>query len=233
VAAAFWLTTILSAATFDPVTQFSLTTNVAGNRWSYWGDPNTSIATYPANISLLPVLFNGSCGFGTSCWDTSSGEDNLILQNVTGLDASFPNSVAPNNALTYYTRSGIVLLRFLVPTTGTYSISGAFKGAAMTPESSEEFITIDQNVGSPLLDLTGAVPFGTSHPFSFSGLSLNAGDTVDFLVAGVSHTGDLNSISTSFTASISNSVSAVPEPGTALLGAGALALLFLAARKRA
>ncbi len=76
-----------SAATFDAVTGFSLTTNVATNTWSYWGTTSTTIGTYASNVALLPVLFNGSCGSGTSCWDTSGGISNLVLQNVTGADA--------------------------------------------------------------------------------------------------------------------------------------------------
>lgn len=106
------------AGSFDAVTGFSLTTNVGTNTWSYYGGASTDVSTFEGTVSLLSVLYNGSCGGGTSCWDTSSGAANLILQNVTGADVGFPNSDALNNQLTYYTRSGIVDVRFLVPSTG-------------------------------------------------------------------------------------------------------------------
>ncbi len=212
------------AGSFDAVTGFSLTTNVGTNTWSYYGGASTAVSTFESTVSLLPVLFNGSCGGGTSCWDTNSGASNLILQNVTGADVGFPNSDALNNQLTYYTRSGIVDVRFLVPTTGVYSLSGFFEGSANISESSEEFIAVDGNVGSPLFDMTGAVPFGATNAFSFGSLSLNAGDTVDFIVAGISTSDDTNSLATGFDATFTTGAS-VPEPGTLTLLAGGLLVL--------
>lgn len=86
------------ASSYNAVTDFSLTTNVSSNTWSYWGSTNTSVVNYFSNVTLLPVLFNGSCGFGTSCWDASTGTDNLILQNVTGSDGFSPTRTrAPAN----------------------------------------------------------------------------------------------------------------------------------------
>jgi hypothetical protein len=220
------------ASSFDAVTGFSLTTNTAANTWSYYGGTSTAVSTFESTVSLLPVLFNTTCGGGTSCWDTNSGPSNLILQNVTGASQSFPNSDTLNNQLTYYTRSGIVDVRFLVPTTGTYSLTGFFEGSATASESSQEFIAIDGNVGSPLLNLTGAVAFGATNVFSFASLSLNAGDTVDFIVAGTSTTSDTNSLATGFDATFTQgSTSGVPEPGTVALIAGGLLILGYKGRK--
>jgi hypothetical protein len=219
------------ATPYDAVSQFSLSTNTPTNLWSYWGSPSTNVSTYASTISILPVLFNTTCGFGTSCWDTSSGEQNLILQNVTGADVfGFPNSDARNNQLTYYPRDGIVLVRFLAPTTGSYSLTGFFEGSSPAPESSQDFIAVNENVGSPLFNQTGVLGFGTIDPFNFT-LSLNAGDTVDFLVAGVSTTSDLNSLSTGFDATLTASTG-TPEPGSLLLlGSGVLGLAGVIRRK--
>ena len=120
----------MQGATFDAVSQFSSTTNVATNTWSYWGTHSTDVTNFFTNAALLPNFIPG-CGFGTTCWDTTTGIDNLILRNVTGADiSSFPNSDVRNNQLTYFTRSGIVDLRFLAPTTGTYSLTGFFARSA-------------------------------------------------------------------------------------------------------
>jgi hypothetical protein len=200
------------ATSYNAVTDFSLTTNVASNTWSYWGTTNTNVVNYFSNVTLLPVLFNTTCGFGTSCWDASSGPANLILQNVTGSDGFFANSDARNGQLTFYTRSGIVDVRFLAPTAGTYNVAGFFEGSANTSETTTELIAVNGNATSPVFSMTAAVPFGSTNNFSFS-VSLAAAGTIDFLVEGVSTTSDLNSLATGFDATITSG-GTVPEPST-------------------
>lgn len=218
------------AASYDAVTDFNLSSNVAGNTWSYWGSPSNSIVNYFSNVTLLPVLFNGTCGFGTSCWDESTGIQNLILQNVTGSDAFFPNSDARNGQLTFYTRAGIVDVRFLAPTAGTYNVAGFFEGSANISETTAEAIAVNGNGTSLVFSMTAAVPFGTTNSFSFS-VPLAAGGTIDFLVAGDSTTADQNSLATGFDATITSS-SAVPEPSTLSLLLLAGAPLAASLRKR-
>jgi len=221
------------AGTYNPFNDFSAT-NVSGNLWTYWSSNSTTVAGYSGSISLMGTLIAG-CGGGANspCWDQTSGVANLLLQNASGADEPFPNSVAPNGDLTYYTRSGIVLLRFTAPSTSSYSVSGFFQGAATVPESSQDVIAVNQNVGGALLNSSGALAFGTQRTFSFSNVSLNAGDTLDFLVAGVSTTSGSNSIATAFSATITSGAATVPEPGTFGLTAACLGLAFLRLRKRA
>lgn len=214
-----------SATSFDAVTNFSLTTNVASNIWSYWATPSTTISTYASNVALLPVLFDTTCGFGTSCWDVTSGINNLVLQNVTGADAFFtptPGTTdARNNQLAYFDRGGIVLVRFTAPSAGSYSVSGFFEGDTDSPVSSTEFIDVNGNVGSPQLNATGVVAEGTTNHFNFV-VSLSANNTIDFLIAGTPSS-DYNSLATGFDATITPATG-TPEPGSLLLvGVGLLA----------
>jgi hypothetical protein len=203
------------ATTFNAVTDFSLTTNTASNTWSYWYNTSTNVSTYESGLALNPFLFNMSCGLGTSCWDQTTGLNNLILQNVTGADAAFSNGIARNGQLTFYTRSGIELVRFAAPAAGSYTVSGFFEGNAANPEQTTEAIAVD---GSVISQSTATVPFGTVNPFNFTE-SLAAGNTIDFFVAGISTTSDLNSLATGFDATISQTV---PAP---LIGHGLPVLL--------
>jgi hypothetical protein len=220
-------------ASFNTLTDFSLATNNATNTFSYWGTTSSDVTNYNSNISLLPVLFSGTCGFGTTCWDMTSSEDNLVLYNATGSDGPFPNGIARNNQVTIYDRDGITLVRFLASATGMYNVSGFFEGNANNPQSTQEVIAVDGNVATAPLDLTGALAFGSKNSFNFN-VSLNSGDTVDFLVAGASTTSDLNSLATGLDATITTGASgpSVPEPAAYVLVASGLCVLGLIRRKR-
>jgi PEP-CTERM motif len=217
---------IAGATTYNAVTDFSLTTNTASNTWSYWYNTSTSVSTYQSGLALNPFLFDTTCGFGTSCWDQTTGSDNLILQNITGSDALFGGSTARNDQLTFYTRSGIELVRFTAPTAGLFSVSGFFEGSAASPEVSTQAIAVD---GGLVSQSTATVPFGTVNPFNFSE-SLAAGGTIDFFIAGTSTTS--NSLATGFDATISPGVTSVPEPATVMLLGGALWLWLGIVRAR-
>jgi hypothetical protein len=223
----------LVAASFNTLTDFSLSTNTATNTFSYWGTTSTDVANYNSAISLLPNLFPASCGSGTTCWDMTFSTDNLVLYNATGSDALFPNSLARNNQVTIYDREGITLVRFLAAATGMYNVSGFFEGNSNSPESTQEVIAVDGNVATAPLDLTGALAFGSMNSFNFN-VSLNSGDTLDFLVAGVTTTADRNSLATGLDATISTggSVSGVPEPSAYILLACGLCVLGMLPRKR-
>ena len=88
---------VAAATTYDAVTGFSLTTNSASNTWSYWYNTSTSVSAYESGLGLNTWQFLNTCGYGTSCWDQTEYKDNVILQNVTGSDAPFPNGIARNN----------------------------------------------------------------------------------------------------------------------------------------
>ncbi len=222
---------VANATVFNAVTDFSLTTNTAANTWSYWTSSSTNVSTYPATIALAPFLFNTTCGFGTSCWDSTASTTNLLLQNVTGSDGPFPNGIARNDQLSFYTRSGLTLLRFLAPSAGSYTVKGFFEGSATNPEVTQELIAVNDNVASPQLNITKAEAFGAINPFSFT-VALGAGGTVDFLVAGITTTPDLNSLTTGFAATITSGATSVPELGTWAMMVTGFALVGARLRRR-
>ena len=159
------------------------------------------------------------------------GGPNLLLGNTTGSNQTVGSSVAPNNSLVFYTRTGLTLLRFLVPTTGYYVIAGAFSGAANSPSSSTDAIYLTNGSGSILSTLyapvTGTLAMGSSNPLFDQIDFLSAGETVDFLVAGT-YSGSGNSLATALMATITTV--ATPEPTSLLLGLGGLGLLFIRRR---
>jgi hypothetical protein len=241
-ATAFLVTAVSQAATiYNPVVVNSATgfqtgagNNLATNVWSYWDSTNASLGTigtgtYASNISLVPAWsYSSPCG-GTAalCWAAQDGSNNLLLDNVSGAGVGFSGGVtAPNNALTFFTRNGVTVLRFLVPTTGEYAISAQFMNAAASPGASTDAIAITAVGGASVLTQLLVKPGGTTNTLAPISENLTAGQTVDFMVA--SSTFD-NTTATAFTASIT----ADPEPASLLLSLGGLGLLLLCRRIRA
>jgi len=222
-AAALAVPSIASAATYDAVVDFSLTNNLASNTWSYWYNASTDVGDYESGLALNTVLLNGGCQSGTSCWYDPSTL-NLILQNVTGSDVTYPDSLARNDQLAFYTRAGLELVRFTAPAASAYTISGFFEGGSTSPDQTTEAIAVN---GGLILENVANVPFGAVDPFSFTE-DLAAGETVDFFVAGISP-GEGNTLATGFDATISS----VPEPPTwAMLVVGFVGLGFAGFRSR-
>jgi hypothetical protein len=184
--------------TYNAVTGFELSSNVGTNLWSYWGSSNDGVKDYGSTISLLSTFYS-DCGEGTQCWDTTSGRTNLVLLNVTGVNQVFGEAISPNDEISFYTRSGISLVRFLVPSSGTYSIAGFFQGIVREPTASEDVVAINERV----ISLTPELAFGAAKTFRYT-QTLSAGDTVDFFVAGDSAGGTGNSMATGFNVTISD-----------------------------
>jgi hypothetical protein len=217
----------LHATTFDPFIDFSTTTNLATNPWSFWSTTDTNVSNYNANISLMPEYIV-ACGPGTSdCWDDST-VGNLVYRNRNATVDDFGSSQNAPGTLSFYPRLGVVDIRFLVPASANYNISGFFNGDALSPVSTRAVIAVDGNVAGALFDLTSTRALNANDPFSFSSF-LNAGDTVDFLVAVNASAG--NDGSTGFGVSITDNGNAVPEPGSAVTVTLALAG-FLILRRR-
>jgi hypothetical protein len=209
IAAALLASSLAYPTTYNAVTGFELSSNQETNLWSYWGSTNDAIKDYGSNLGLLPIFFE-NCGSSTQCWDTSHGQANLVLLNTTGVNAVFGDATSPNNEISFYTRSGISLVRFLVPTSGTYSIVGFFQGIVTQPTTSADVVAINERV----ISLTPELAFGAVKTFRFT-QALSAGDTVDFFVAGDLPGAGNNSMATGFNVSISDlGDPSSPEPSS-------------------
>jgi hypothetical protein len=228
-AVAFAVASVSQAATvYDPVAQYSPTSNLATNLWSYWDSTNGSLGSYTSNIGLIPTSTVGTCGGGvpTSCW-TNNSSQNQLLYNASGSSATFSTAIAANNTLTFFTHAGLTVVRFLVPTTSPYSLTGAFLGASTSPTSTTEEINITTAGGTILRNLvmnTGALAFQSSNPFNLLGVSLLQGEYVDFLVS---------SPSANNATSLQAQLTPTPEPASLLIGLGGIGFLLLRRRKHA
>ena len=219
----------VGAATFTASGDFSTSTNTAANRWSYWSTIDTNVTSYASNIALIGSYI-ASCGPGTSdCWVGASS--NLVYRNNNATPDNFIGlSENAAGTLAFYSRLGIVNIRFLAPTTSTYDITGFFNGDSIDPISSTRaLIVVNGDVSTALYDVTAVRAFNANEPFNFI-RSLNAGDTVDFLVA-VGSGIPQNSGSLGFNATISDGAAETPEPASFVLLGSGLALAALRRRR--
>lgn len=206
-----------AATTWDAATDFA--TAAGGNPgavWSYGYDP-ASVDGY--QIKLFDIVAVGSVAqwndsqyssLGTpAAWKNLSGS--TILGVVDGQVALHPGPT-PNG--------DYAILRFTAPTTGVYSVSAQF----FTGDSGEVDAWVVKNggFGSPLASLGET----SSNPlYSVSGLYLDVGDTLDFVVG---NHGNYFYDTTPVTVQITS----VPEPAAAGLSFLGLAAMAAALRLR-
>jgi len=178
----------------------------------------------------LNGIYFAGCGPGTSdCWAGPS--NNLVYRNNNATPDNFGASENAPGTLAFYPRLGIVNIRFLVPTTSNYDISGFFNGDALgTIASTRALVVVNGDVATALFDVTAVRAFDANESFNFV-RSLSAGDTVDFLVAVGSGIAS-NSGSLGFNVTISDGAAAeTPEPASFVLLGGGLALAALRRRR--
>jgi hypothetical protein len=231
---------VAQASTYNPVTSWESNmasqTDSANNTRSYWDSTAGSlgVSTYASSLSLVSSngSYSTSCLSGiasTACWSVN-GNTNLIALNNSGGVVAPSGGIysAPNNALTFFTSAGASVVRFLVPTTGSYAIAGAFADAVVntTSSGSIDAVTVLSSATattplSTLYSVTNGSGWGSPNAFNLYP-TLTAGEVVDFLV--IAYTGGSSSGSaTSFTVNVTST----PEPvSLLLLGVGGLGLFL-------
>ena len=202
---------VLSAATYDPITDFSLAANPNGV-WAY--GYSTTLSDLGTNFTLMNTAV--SCGTGLDCWNVNNGLPQII-RNASG--STFSNGgtvVVPTDELHLHPGFGGIysILRWTAPTTGAYDIEGAFT----VQDTSANSVTLNIE-GLGYSDTFVGQALGTQKSFSYNNTLITAGTSLYFAVGDA---GNYTFDSTGLKLTIADSESSVPEPGsltTAVIGA--------------
>ncbi len=222
VAATSLLICVGARADYSAVGDFSISSNPNG-QWSYLY--NSTYSYNGSNAILLANALDSSQIYNQFGISNLEGWINdpkanfpdryFIGKNTSNSTISYATIKLPPNLLTMDPESGTVITRWTAPSAGSWSITGLFQGID-TNEGYADVEIVEDN-STVLLTQTLLNSYGTQVSFK-STVSLNAGDTIDFVVEGTSQGGDL---STGLSAAISPAASGVPEPASlTLLGMG-------------
>jgi hypothetical protein len=220
------------AQTYDPATDFSIATNTNVNSvWSYGqyltlggGFSLLSTPVTPDNVNPVLESWQGTVpGFLENY--------PLILHNPTGTSQSFFTATSEADELILHPgpNGEYSVLRFVVPTTGSYNLNGIFTGRDSATTTTDVSVFLNLGVGSPLFAGDINVTGGNTASFNVT-QSFTAGDTVDFAVGygNGSYTNDSTGLKLAVTP-----VTSAPEPATiALLAMGSGCGILARRRKR-
>jgi hypothetical protein len=187
-------TTVL---TYDAVRDF----NATGIQPAV-GDPFTYATETSLNVgfTLLPYYGNTSTGVAANQTTPDGTVNNYyftqplqfsgptIAEVATGNTLTFPSAlpaIVPDDVLAMCPGSpqlnapDLVVTRFTAPSTGVFDIAGSFADLQMA--SVDLTIVID---GTTVFSssFSGQSPYQGTIPFSIAGISLHAGDNIDFVV---------------------------------------------------
>ena len=190
-----------AAQTYDPSVGFSDTSYTNGV-WSYG---------FETTLGGALTLYNDPFVLSSDIHGQQSTEhlgDPSVFKNFSAGTATYSDIILNPGQLAFHPGPGIEysVIRFTAPTTAAYNLAGAFSSATTAGVSTDVHILKNSDAGSQLVnqELTG---YPTGLPFSSTGLVLNNGDTIDFVV-GKGTDGVYYSDSTALDATIT----VAPEP---------------------
>ena len=189
---------ILSAATYNPITDFSLAANPNGV-WAY--GYSTTLSNLGTNFALMNTAVN--CAAGLDCWNLNSGLPQIV-RNGSGATFADGTVVIPTDELHMHPGSGgiYVILRWTAPTAGSYDIEGAFTVQDISANS----VTLNIE-GLGYSDTFVSQALGTQKSFSYNNTLITAGTSLYFAVGDA---GNYTFDSTGLKLTIEDSASPVP-----------------------
>lgn len=208
------------AATYDPVANFNPTNDPAGT-FTY------GVGGTPASFVLLTHITNNCIGTPSDCIDNGANPTSAVTWNGTAGTATYATIQQPNTELRLDPQNTAgTIVRFNAPTTGNaYSVSGQFQGIDTGQHS--VIVKVFSNGTQQYTNTINS--FGAVDAFNLTGLSLVAGQTVDFVVITNS---DCCNLSTGLAATITSG-STAPEPSTWMLIGLSVPLLLVLRKHRA
>jgi hypothetical protein len=207
---------------YDAVGDFSLTANPNGV-WSYGVLSSLTGGTFLADTTTL----TNSNYTGQMAWYNGLGQPNAsaVDKNTSGSTASYLSIVQPTNLLRLDGEDLTSDVRFTAPGAGIYDVSGLFQRI----DNGNVPVSVRVNLnGVALFSADNFSTFNDQRVFNLSGLSLAAGDVLDFVEGAP----QFNNDSTGLSATITFHPSAVPEPSSLALTTIALAIGLGVARVR-
>lgn len=215
--ASFALATVpAQAATYDAVTDFQIAAN-PGSVWSYG-------YSHDVGPSYAMILFDASAASSDWLSWTKTGYISLgtptAAKNISGSTISGAQSgqviLHPGPAA----NADYAILRFTAPTTGSYDVTGQFYAGDSGSMSGS--VVLAGDLANPLTFFSSTTDTST---FSFTSLTLTAGETLDLVVG---NNGNYFYGTTPVTMTIT---SAVPEPGSVALLLAGVAMVGWAVRR--
>lgn len=218
---------VASATTYNDVAGFSSTSSTGV--WSY--------GTGVTGTSFTPFTnyTTGCLGAGTGCWQTATpvNEVPAVIANLSGSPINFGTVVLPTDVLLIHPGPATdSIVRFTVPTTGHYDVSGFYELLDTNPTGVNAIIAANGTVIASF-PLTGPGAMhpntpGQSQSFGATDIFLPAGTVIDY---GVNNAGNYYNDSTG----LGLTFITVPEPGAwvmFLVGVAGLGATLRGARRR-
>ncbi|MFN5320445.1 MAG: hypothetical protein ACK5D7_03180 [Planctomycetota bacterium] len=221
--------------TYDAKADFNGSVNGAGGNWRYgWSDNETSALNDYTNANSFNDTVNKLQGFRNY---SGGGADTLTPGVFKAYGSStlhgyqngdlivHPGRIPTNSPNAADEKFSVV--RFVAPTAGIYNLASNWirKGTSSNAVGTPDIRVYISRSSSPTSLFSGNFDFNQLGTFSVNGLSLTAGETIDFRVGGL---GERNGDVT-----ISNvTITAVPEPGSLACVSGLVAGLSVLSRRR-
>lgn len=218
---------------YDAKADFNGSVNGVGGNWQYgWSDNETSAlnvygtSDYFISTSLQLQGFRNYSGggadtltpgvfkaYGSSTLHGYQNGDLIVHPGRIPTNSSNPND------------EKFSVIRFVAPTAGIYNLASNWIRKGTSQQSGDDIRVFISRSSSPTSLFSGNFDFNQLGSFSVNGLSLTAGETIDFRVGGL---GERNGDVT-----ISNvTITAVPEPGSLACVSGLVAGLSVLSRRR-